>query len=93
MPPSISTDQAQWVRGAAPRKVYSLDVCHLDQQLDADRGWEINCREKVMWISAELGAACWEPALQTPTSVHEEVDLGEDVLQSQALQCLQLHDF
>lgn len=46
-----------------------------------------------MWISAELGAACWEPAPQTPTSVHEEVDLGEDVLQSQALQCLQLHDF
>lgn len=30
---------------------------------------------------------------RTPTSVHKEVDLGEDVLQSQAFQCLQLHDF
>lgn len=58
--------QLHLLTGACSQSV--LDVCHLDQQLDADRGWEIN-------------------------SVHEEVDLGEDVLQSQALQCLQLHDF
>lgn len=34
-----------------------------------------------------------EPAPQAPTSVHKEMDLGEDVLQGQALQRLQLRDF
>lgn len=48
-----AVETARRVRGlAAPhdRAVggsgHSLDVCHFDQQLDADRGWEIDCGRK-----------------------------------------------
>lgn len=34
-----------------------------------------------------------EPAPRAPTSVHKQMDLGEDVLQGQTLQRLQLCDF
>lgn len=40
-----------------------------------------------------FGAASQELAPQTSTSVHKQVDLGQDVLQGQALQRLQLCDF
>lgn len=38
--------QHQRPDGASQEQADSLDICHLDQQLDADRGWEIDCGKK-----------------------------------------------
>lgn len=78
---------------AKNRQTHSISAILISSWMRTEGGKSTAGRRRWREFGCFFGAVSQEPAPQTSTSVHKQVDLGQDVLQGQALQRLQLGDF